>query len=146
MAAKPENTFIAAIHKKLGAERPYFEKMYNPLRSGTPDVFYSGDRGTMWIEYKYLPRIPRSAEILPDLTLRQRRWLNDRHEEGCNVAVVLGTPTGGVIYRNKEWDVPISHTELAARLVSRDVVAGWIRSQVGVSRCHLLTPLSPPLE
>ena len=136
MAAKPENTFIASIHKKFSGGKPYFEKMYNPLRSGTPDVYYSGDAGQLWIEYKFLPRIPRSAEILPDLTPRQSRWLNDRFVEGRNVAVVLGTPDGGVIYRNQEWDSPLSSTELAARLVSREEVARWIISQVGASQCH----------
>ena len=60
MSAKPENTFIGSVHKKFGVKKPYFEKMYNPLRSGTPDVYYSGDAGQLWIEYKFIPRIPRS--------------------------------------------------------------------------------------
>lgn len=144
MAAKPESTFIAAVHKKFGKEKPYFEKMYNPLRAGTPDVYYSGDAGSLWVEYKFLPRIPRSAEIRPDLTPRQSRWLNSRFAEGRNVAVVLGTPTGGVIYRNQEWDLPLSSTELAARVVSREEVAQWIISQVGTSKCLLLELSLPP--
>ena len=119
MSTKPENTFIGSVHKKFGGKKPYIEKMYNPLRSGTPDVYYSGDAGDLWVEYKFIPRIPRSAEILPDLTPRQRRWLNDRFAEGRNVAVVLGTSDGGVIYRNQEWNHPLSSTELAARVVSR---------------------------
>ncbi len=137
MSTKPENTFIGSIHKKFGGKKPYIEKMYNPLRSGTPDVYYSGDVGDLWVEYKFIPRIPRSAEILPDLTPRQRRWLNDRFAEGRNVAVVLGTPDGGVIYRNQEWNNPLSSTELAARVVSREEVARWITSQVGASQCQL---------
>jgi len=141
MASKPENTFIASVHKKFSGGKPYFEKMYNPLRSGTPDVYYSGDVGSMWIEYKFLPRIPRSAEILPDLTPRQRRWIDSRHDEGRNVAVVLGTPDGGVIYRNKEWNTPLSSTELKARLVPKEEVARWIKSQVGVSLCQSSVPL-----
>lgn len=140
MSTKPENTFIAAVHKKLGPEKPYFEKMYNPLRSGTPDVYYSGDIGEMWIEYKYIPRIPRSEEIRPDLTPRQSRWLNNRHTEGRNVAVVLGTPDGAVIYRNREWDSPLTHTELRGRLLTKEEVAKWITTQVGVSKCHSLMP------
>ena len=141
MSTKPESTFIGSVHKKFSGKKPYIEKMYNPLRSGTPDVYYSGDVGDLWVEYKFVPRIPRSAEILPDLTPRQRRWLNDRFAEGRNVAVVLGTPDGGVIYRNKEWNTPLSSTELKARLVPKEGVAQWIKSQVGVSLCQLSVPL-----
>lgn len=146
MAAKPETSFILSVHRQFKGGKPYFEKMCNPMRAGTPDVYYSGDAGDLWIEYKYIPRIPRSKNILPEITPRQQRWLNDRHDEGRNVAVVLGTPTGAVIYRNKGWDIPLSSTELVARLVSREEVAQWIISQVGASPCQSFTPSLPPLE
>lgn len=134
---KPENRFIGGVHRHL--PRTYAEKMNNPWRAGTADVWYSGDRGDLWIEYKFIERIPRSAEILPDLTPRQKRWLNNRFDEGRNVAVVLGTPTGGVIYRNKEWMRPLDHVTLAGLIVPRDEIARWIFSQVGASRCQSLT-------
>ena len=134
---KPENRFIESVHRHL--PRTYAEKMNNPWRAGTADVWYSGDRGDLWIEYKFIERIPRSTEILPDLTPRQKRWLNNRFDEGRNVAVVLGTPTGGVIYRNKEWMRPLDHVTLAGLIVPRDEIARWIFSQVGASKCQLLT-------
>lgn len=134
---KPENRFIASVHRHL--PRTYAEKMNNPWRAGTADVWYSGDRGDLWVEYKFIERIPRSAEILPDLTPRQKRWLNNRFDEGRNVAVVLGTPTGGVIYRNKEWMRPLDHVTLAGLIVPRDEIARWIFSQVGASKCQSLT-------
>jgi len=134
---KPENRFIESVHRHL--PMTYAEKMNNPWRAGTADVWYSGDRGDLWIEYKFIERIPRSAEILPDLTPRQKRWLNNRFDEGRNVAVVLGTPTGGVIYRNKEWMRPLDHVTLAGLIVPRDEIARWIFSQVGASKCQSLT-------
>lgn len=134
---KPENRFIESVHRHL--PRTYAEKMNNPWRAGTADVWYSGDRGDLWIEYKFIERIPRSAEILPDLTPRQKRWLNNRFDEGRNVAVVLGTPTGGVIYRNKEWMRPLDHVTFAGLIVPRDEIARWIFSQVGASKCRSLT-------
>ena len=134
---KPENRFIESVHRHL--PRTYAEKMNNPWRAGTADVWYSGDRGDLWVEYKFIERIPRSAEILPDLTPRQKRWLNNRYDEGRNVAVVLGTPTGGVIYRNKEWMRPLDHVTLAGLIVPRDEIARWIFSQVGASKCQSLT-------
>lgn len=134
---KPENRFIGSVHRYL--PRTYAEKMNNPWRAGTADVWYSGDRGDLWVEYKFIERIPRSAEILPDLTPRQKRWLNNRFDEGRNVAVVLGTPTGGVIYRNKEWMRPLDHVTFAGLIVPRDEIARWIYSQVGASKCQSLT-------
>jgi hypothetical protein len=134
---KPENRFIGSVHRYLPST--YAEKMNNPWRAGTADVWYSGDRGDLWIEYKFIERIPRSAEILPDLTPRQKRWLNNRFDEGRNVAVVLGTPTGGVIYRNKEWMRPLDHVTLSGLIVPRDEIARWIFSQVGASKCRSLT-------
>lgn len=128
-SAKPENRFIQGINRHLS--RTYIEKMNNPYRSGTADVWYSGNRGDLWVEYKYIERIPRSAEILPDLTPRQRRWLNARSDEGRNVAVILGTPTGGVIYRNKDWSAPLSTEQLIERVQAKDELARWIYSQVG---------------
>lgn len=137
MSTKPENRFIGSLHRKL--PMVYAEKMNNPWRAGTADVWYSGVNGDLWVEYKFIERIPRSREILPDLTPRQTRWLNNRHDEGRNVAVVLGLPTGGVIYRNKEWMTPMDNVALAARVVSKDEITRWILNQVGASRCQSLT-------
>lgn len=131
-ATKPENTFIAGVHRHL--PQTYFEKMNNPWRSGTADVWYSGDRGDLWIEYKFIEKLPRSEEIIPNLTPRQRQWLNNRHDEGRNIAVVLGTHDGGVIYRDKEWSRPFSDTALSELLVPKREIARWIFSQVGVKR------------
>lgn len=133
---KPENRFIGSLHKKL-PKGIHAEKMSNPWRTGTADVWYSGVDGDLWIEYKFIERIPRSAEILPDLTPRQMQWLNDRFAEGRNVAVVLGTPTGGVIYRNGEWSIPLSPDAFKERMVSKEEIARWISSQIGVSKCLL---------
>lgn len=133
---KPETRFIGAIHKMI--PQVYAEKMNNPWRAGTPDVYYSGDVGDLWVEYKFIERIPRSKEILPELTPRQSRWLNNRYDEGRNVAVVLGTPLGGVIYRNKEWLTPLDSEALEALVIPRKEVALWILSQVGAAQCQSL--------
>jgi len=136
-AIKPENRFIKSVHRYL--QNTYTEKTNNPWRAGTAGVWYSGERGDLWIEYKFIESIPRSAEILPGLTPRQRRWLNNRFDEGRNVAVVLGMPTGGVIYRDEKWMCPLDHVTLSGLVVPRDEIARWIFSQVGASRCRYLT-------
>jgi hypothetical protein len=80
MARKPENTFIASVHKHL--QCTYFEKMNNPYRSGTPDVWYSGDKSDLWAEYKFIQSIPVKVDVRLDLSELQKLWLRRRYEEG----------------------------------------------------------------
>jgi hypothetical protein len=126
---KPETKFIQSIHRLI--PEAYFEKNNNPWRSGTPDVWYSGNKGDLWIEYKYLEQFPANKTIYPELTAQQARWLNNRYEEGRNVAVILGTKTGGVVYINKDWNIPYNTIELNARILSRLEIATWINELVG---------------
>lgn len=78
MSQKPETTFYQSIHKKLHKEI-HREKMSNPYARGTPDVWYSGKGGDLWVEYK-VGNNP--------LTYNQLSWLRKRCEEGRNVAVI----------------------------------------------------------
>lgn len=141
MSQKPENQFISGVHKYI--PDVYKEKMYNPYRSGTADVWYSGKDGDLWIEYKYIPKIPKKIEIIPALTDRQVKWLNDRYAETRNIAVVLGCPDGGVIYTHRSWTIPMQPSEWIDCIVSRKELAEWIRSKTGTSPC-LTSYLEPP--
>lgn len=141
MSSKPETTFITSIHKKLPEPPPYHEKNNNPFNSGTPDVFYSGNEGDLWVEYKFMKELPKrpTTLVVPDLSPGQKRWLGNRLDEGRNVAVIMGVgPKHGILYRNREWLVPISTSELQAKLVLRQDLADWIKATVGENRCHLL--------
>lgn len=128
---KPENRFIGFIHSKL--KNVHVEKQNNPFRAGTADVWYSGCSGDLWAEYKFIDRIPKSSSILPNLSPRQQKWLSDRYAEGRNVVVILGTPDGGIIYRDLEWMKPMDSEQLAARLIPKADIAKWIFNQVGCS-------------
>lgn len=136
MSRKPENVYIGSIHKK--GPFVYHEKMNNPYHSGTADVWYSGITGDLWVEYKYLPKIPKRTEVLPACTPLQLKWLGNRLDEGRNVAVVLGTPEGGVIYRDRAWLVPLSPDEFRKKMISKADLANWIYSEVGDHRCNTM--------
>ena len=133
MAAKPETSFIQSIHRLLPGV--YHEKMNNPFLSGTADVWYSGVNGDLWVEYKFIAKVPRSENIFPAITPRQQRWLDNRCDEGRNVAVVLGTPNGGVIYRDKQWSIPLNTAGINERLISKREIADWILFEVGKGVC-----------
>lgn len=99
MSRKPESTLISSIHKELRKDSnpPHFEKMHNPYRGGTADVWYSGDKGDLWVEYKWIPKLPTSGPVKPDLSQLQLEWLISRAEEGRNVVVAVGCPDGLII-------------------------------------------------
>lgn len=132
MARKAETTFIGSIHKLLPLD-VHREKMNNPYRSGTADVWYSGQRD-LWIEYKFLPSLPKRLDtpVTLDLSENQKIWLSKRHREGRHVAVICGCKSGGVIFEGLSWQTPLSAEAFAYRIISRAAIASWLLSQTGV--------------
>lgn len=131
MARKAETTFIGSVHKHLPVG-VYREKMNNPYRSGTADVWYSGKKD-LWVEYKFLPTLPKRMDtfIKIDLSENQKIWLRDRHREGRNVAVICGCKAGGVVFNGLSWDKPISNPEFTSRVITRQELAAWLLSMTG---------------
>src|SRR5688572_12769484 len=104
MPMGPENRLINAIKKELGSD-VYSEKMHNAYRGGTPDVWYSGRGGDLWVEWKWAASIPKSGVIVPNLSELQKQWLRRRNDEGRRVAVVVGTPRGCALFLTpEEWE------------------------------------------
>ena len=127
MASKPETTFIAAVHRHLPST-VYRMKNNNPFIGGIPDVWYSAKRD-LWVEYKFLPRVPQRGVVSPVKLLSplQVAWLNGRHEEGRAVKVVIGCPAGGIILHSPtEWQSEISAKEFISKLQDRKTIADWI--------------------
>ena len=93
--------------------------------TGIPDCWYSGSSGDLWIEYKYLKTAPKKCT--PGLSENQKKWLRERYHEGRNVAVVVGTLNGAVLFRDLTWETqqPINNT-----MTTRELAA-WILSQTG---------------
>ena len=132
MAIKPETQFIIGVHKYV----PHFiyrMKNNNPYIGGIPDVWYSGNKADLWVEYKYIERIPQRALILPALTELQLKWLQDRHQEGRNVAVIVGCPEGGAWYDNLAWETSLTNNEFRTQLRSRKELAKHITFLTGDS-------------
>ena len=129
MSRKPETTFIGSVHKHLPKEL-HREKMNNPYSSGTADVWYSGNKADLWIEYKFIPRIPARDTTLigVDLSTLQKEWLHNREREGRSVCVIVGCPEGGVMLEHLRWESDIYPHEFRERLMSRVELANLITS------------------
>jgi len=141
---KPENTFIASVHRMLAPPprpnmnipvglknitRLHKEKMHNTFRSGTADVWYSG-RMDLWIEYKWVPRLGK--KITPKLSPNQKLWLNGRWVEGRNVKVVVGSPNGCIVFRTPiEWLYGVELSD--AQVLTKAEIARWIEKECGLA-------------
>jgi hypothetical protein len=116
----PENRFIHRVHKHL-PRGIYREKMHNAYRGGTPDVWYSGKGGDLWIEYKWATN--KKGALVPNLSALQLDWLTKRQAEGRKVAVAVGSARGNVMLR-----APVTWVDGLEPIpgLSDEAVANWI--------------------
>lgn len=104
---KRETTFYSGVNAKLPKEI-YQEKMFNPLRGGTPDMYYELRRN-LWCEYKYEPLPARDTSIVRcTVTELQKWWLDRNHANGHKPIVIVGThlgrvPMGAIFTSPRQW-------------------------------------------
>lgn len=93
-----ESEFTRKVNAILTERGVYCEKMFNPMRGGTPDCWYSAKNcPDIWVEFKYLKAVPVRGRDVGCSEL-QKRWLKARYEEGRKVFVLVGAPEGCVLY------------------------------------------------
>lgn len=122
----PENRFIASLHRLLPKE-VYAEKMHNPYRGGTFDVWYSGKKRDLWVEYKWIPSVPVSAITVPNLSPLQVAWGRGRAGEGRNVVVIVGCPEGGVLYDTPQmWEAGLYAVQFKQAIATKHAIVAWL--------------------
>ena len=128
--SKPETRYYTAVHKLL-PRTVHREKMHNPYRGGTADVWYSGNLDDLWVEYKWLATLPKTAPTCLDRLLSplQQQWLTGRHEEGRNVVVILGTPEGAWVFEGVSWKEPLSPDVIRTHGLTKQSVAEYIKKR-----------------
>lgn len=135
MAAKPETNFSNAIRKAL-PNTIYSMKNNNQYVAGVPDLWMSGAKGDIWVEMKFVPKLPSRAPLRPSSLLSelQKEWLNTRHKEGRNVCVIIGCKRSreieGIILTQMEWMDDISVNDLSGLIRSKKEIAAWLEGQV----------------
>ena len=88
-----EHSFIKAIHKKLAPE-VYKWKIHDTYTGGVPDAFYAGPSGILFVEYKYIKKLPikESTPVRTSLTKLQTAWLETMQKNKVPVALIIGSP------------------------------------------------------
>lgn len=124
-----ESTFTSKVKDLLPPE-VYALKLSLPYTAGVPDAWYSGCGGDLWVEYKYLKRIPREVDLIggkdPIITRLQQAWLAKRFGENRQVGVIVGCEGGGVVYPDLDWQELLPKAEFESRIWPRSQLAAWI--------------------
>ena len=105
--------------------------MYNPLRGGTPDVYYEGGKH-LWVEYKFI-EVPKRSEtrIVPTLSELQKLWLRRCYASTGRALVIVGCKAGGVVFRSPDnWEGGMSTNDFNLVLYRRDELARHIERLV----------------
>lgn len=131
MGTKPETNFTRRITNRL-PKSIYHMKNNNPYTGGVPDLWFSGNGGDLWCEMKYIDPLPVNVPVRPTklLSALQLDWLNKRHAEGRNVAVIIGCKAGGVILTHRKWEQDIPINDYNSLIRSPNDLAAWIEGQV----------------
>lgn len=131
-----EHSYIRSIHRLVTKRAPdlYVWKINDNYQGGVADAYYSGERDH-WVEYKYIPALPKRPETIVklDLSPLQRDWLESRAKEGRTVAVIIGSPLGSVIFPGLAWQNNITTADFISSTVDNSAVVAYI---LGASSNH----------
>lgn len=97
-----ETTFWQSLRKKL-VPRVYALKLNLRFTAGVPDCWLSGSKDDLWLELKYVQKLPPAVDCTKLLSERQQDWIRRRYAEGRNVGVLIGSPDGHVYYPCLSW-------------------------------------------
>lgn len=123
-----EHSFIKSIHRYLPSDLITW-KINDQFAGGVPDAFYAGDKGLIFIEYKYRAKFPVRDTSLMGFGLKpqQINWLNSLQTKGINTAVVAGCQELVIISTNYFSLANITKREfLKHKTFTRKEAAQWL--------------------
>lgn len=130
---QPEAKYKADIRKRV---KPFAYVLgnSNSFTAGIPDHWYSGNKSDLWVEYKFLRKLPKIIDPLDLLSPLQADWLETRHREGRHIAVIIASPHGALIYDGLSWKgAPTSRQHFLDQAEDKKAIAHWIISCVTLS-------------
>jgi hypothetical protein len=117
-----EHGYIRSIHRPLPSEMHKW-KIHDNYAGGVPDCWYSGPAANIWVEYKWIAKLPKrdTTLIKPNLSAQQLAWLIKMSGHSISCACIIGSPAGGFLLTEKEqWINGIEkHTIISNKEVSK---------------------------
>lgn len=136
-----EAQYTAKIGSSVKAQGLYALKLALPYSSGIADSWYSGPARDLWVEYKWYATLPPVIDLRagaqPKLSRLQQQWLEARHAEGRNVAVVVACSGGAVIFPGVTWHKAITRDEFVERAVTPKAVSEYITEFIRGRACRV---------
>ena len=121
-----EHSFVKAVHRKLPPE-VYKWKIHDTYTGGVPDAMYAGPAGLLFVEYKYLKKLPKkpTTPIRTGLSELQIIWLERMLLYNVLVVAIIGSPSGAVVLTEdfrrtltlSNFDATLSVSQCADRIV-----------------------------
>jgi len=135
LSRKPEATYKNSIHKYINKSNVYFASMGGGYVAGIPDVYYEGNAGCLWVEWKNFQVLPREICLLNQsgaakLSPLQQQWLRRANKNNINTAVICGSPEGGCVFPKNLWEGLLSRESFINTTLNRKEIAEWITNQV----------------
>jgi len=120
-----EHSFIRSIHKALHPD-VYKWKIHDTYTGGVPDAMYAGPAGVLFVEYKYIPKLPKknTTVIRHSLSSLQCAWL-ERMKHSTNVALIVGSNSTGVIIQD-DFSRNMCKYNYIEENVTKGEIAQWI--------------------
>lgn len=128
-----EHSFIKSVHRRLPPEL-FKWKIHDTYTGGVPDVMYGGPAGILFVEYKYVPKLPVRESTLIKTTLAplQINWLNRMVDCGQNAALIVGIEKHALIILGKDWTANISKRYYIEHQLTIPQLCTWIERQCTV--------------
>ena len=120
-----EHSFIKSIHRYLHPE-VHSWKIHDTYTGGVPDAMYSGPKGLLFVEYKYVKSLPKrdTTTIKHSLSALQLQWL-ERMKVSANAALIVGVGDTCIILVD-DFAANICKTKYIEESISRKDAATFI--------------------
>ncbi len=126
-----ESGFWQSLRKHL-VPRVYALKLNVNFIGGIPDVWLSGSEQDLWMENKYLQKLPPIIDATKLLTTLQQSWLEERYNEGRQVGVLIGSSEGHVFLPGLLWQDSLSRLSFLSRAKSTKNMANQLVELLGI--------------
>lgn len=123
-----ENGFWQSLRKKL-VPRVYALKLNLRFTAGVPDCWLSGSLEDLWLELKYVQKLPPIVDPTKLLSTLQQEWLVRRHGEGRHVGVLIGSPDGHLYFPGLSWQSSVSRekwiqSSMTTKQIAEELIEG----------------------
>ena len=124
-----EHSFIRSIHNYLDP-KVYKWKIHDTFTGGVPDAMYCGPSGLLFVEYKYIKKLPerKTTAIRTSLSTQQLAWLN-RLNQPALAALVIGCENRCLLLM-KEYNQKLYKHDFINNKLTRKEIAAWISATV----------------